>query len=399
MSADSVSTDEIERELDDTRFRLDATIGALQQKLAPSSMVDEAITYFMEGGGVEVTRSLARSVRDNPVPVALIGVGLGWMMFGRARRSDPDPQNWDDRRGMRDGRFGGGIDRGPYGRHSRPGGFPGNMPVHQPMPYEAAARDDLATRVQKAGAAVQRRADEAEGVFQERVEEARATVLGLTRQAGEAADSFRRRVEEALSAGAARVGSAMSDAADMAHDLADRGRATARDVYDYGAAATANARAMGSRTVDYVQDQPLLLGALGLSVGAVIGLLLPASRYERRVAGTVRERLGEAARDAVGDARDRAMRVADTVLDAAQDAARREGMEPPRGGVGPAMRENVADVAGRARRVVEETAAAGRGAVEREVAPEAGRHETPRPHVGTANAGRVGTDGDHRPVS
>ena len=93
------------------------------------------------------------------------------------------------------------------------------------------------------------------------------------------------------------------------------------------------------------------------------------------------------------------MRVADTVLDAAQNSARREGMDPPRGGVGAAMRENVADVAGRARRVVEETAAAGRGAVEREVAPEGGRHETPRPHVGTANAGRVGTDGDHRPVS
>ena len=50
-----MSTDEIERELDDTRFRLDATIEALQQKLAPSSMVDEAITYFKEGGGVEFT--------------------------------------------------------------------------------------------------------------------------------------------------------------------------------------------------------------------------------------------------------------------------------------------------------------------------------------------------------
>ena len=85
---------------------------------------------------------------------------------------------------MRDGRFGGGIERGLYSRHARPGGFPGNMPVHQPMPYEAAARDDLATRAQKAGAAVQRRADEAEGSFQERVQEARATVLGLTRQAG-----------------------------------------------------------------------------------------------------------------------------------------------------------------------------------------------------------------------
>ena len=175
-----------------------------------------------------------------------------------------------------------------------------------------------------------------------------------------------------MSAGAARVGSAMSDAAgtwpSTSRTVAGRRPATS---IDYGAAATARrARAMGSRTVDYVQDQPLLLGALGLSVGAVIGILLPASRYERRVAGTVRERLGEAAREAVGDARDRAMRVADTVLDAAQKPPGARVWIRPRGGVGAATREQVADVAGRARRVVEETAAAGRGAVEREVAPE-----------------------------
>ena len=55
---------------------------------------------------------------------------------------------------------------------------------------------------------------------------------------------------------------------------------------------------MGGRTVDYVQDRPLLLGALGVTVGAVIGMLVPASRYERRVAGSLRRRAGKTARDA-----------------------------------------------------------------------------------------------------
>ena len=84
---------------------------------------------------------------------------------------------------------------------------------------------------------------------------------------------------------------------------------------------------MGSRTVDYVQDQPLLLGALGVTVGAVLGLMVPSSRHERRLVGAMRENFGETARLAVGEAGERVARVAGTVVDTAQEAARREGFE------------------------------------------------------------------------
>ena len=49
MSNGWTDTGEIERELEDTRSRLDATIGALQQKLAPGPMVDQAVEYFTRG--------------------------------------------------------------------------------------------------------------------------------------------------------------------------------------------------------------------------------------------------------------------------------------------------------------------------------------------------------------
>ena len=75
-------------ELDDTRSRLDATLSSLQDKLAPASLADQAVTYFKEVGGVELGRSVSRSMRDNPIPVALIGVGLGWLVFSGARRSE-----------------------------------------------------------------------------------------------------------------------------------------------------------------------------------------------------------------------------------------------------------------------------------------------------------------------
>lgn len=326
MTRDPSTTAEIERELDATRSRLDATIWALQQRLAPKAMVGEALNYLKEGDGVDITRNIGRSIRDNPVPVALIGVGLGWLALNGSRWNGRDDEPWQDRPWMGRGRFRGedGADfddrgnGGDYHRHQ-------DERFRQPLPYEAAARDDLAMRAEEAGAALKREAEETESAFEDRIQDARAAVLGLTRRAGEAAESFRRRVEEAMHATAHRVGEAMQGAADMAGEIAGRGRSAARDFYDYGASAASGAREMGGRTVDYVQERPLLLGALGITVGAVIGMLIPASRYERRVAGSLRQRFGETAREAAADARDRAMNVADSMLDAAGEAVRREG--------------------------------------------------------------------------
>ena len=181
--------------------------------------------------------------------------------------------------------------------------------------------------------------------------------------------------------GAAKtVRSLASDAGDRLSHFADRGQAAARDLYDHGHAvargmrdradgAVDQVRDMGSRTVDYVQEQPLLLGALGITVGAVIGMLVPSTRPERRLVGSLRESLGDTAREVAGEARQRVVRVGQTVLETAQEASRREGLI---GADGPkpasATRDRVASVAGRARNVVEETAAAGREAVKRELA-------------------------------
>ena len=117
MREEWTDTGEIERELDDTRSRLDDTIGALQRKVAPGTMVDQAVEYFSEGGGMELGRNLGRSMRDNPIPVALIGVGLGWLMLANSRQTDGGGQGWRERRWMRDDRFGGGLDHDMYGRY------------------------------------------------------------------------------------------------------------------------------------------------------------------------------------------------------------------------------------------------------------------------------------------
>ena len=95
-SADSSTA---ERRVDEARGRLDANLDALQQKLSPGQMVDEAMSYFRHGSGAEFGRNLTRSVREQPLPVALVGVGLAWLMFtgSGGQRHEGTSSNLGDR--------------------------------------------------------------------------------------------------------------------------------------------------------------------------------------------------------------------------------------------------------------------------------------------------------------
>jgi hypothetical protein len=415
----SPDTNHIERDLEHTRARLDRTIDALQHKLSPGQIVDEGLSWFREGSGADFGRNLGRHVRDNPMPVALIGVGLAWLMVSSQRNRDMARGDWREQYvGDEAGREYAGYGQGTYGAEA---GLP-----HQPLPYEAAAYEDLATKANEAGSRLERRTDETEDAYHERVYTAKGSVLGVTRQVGEAMSTFRDRVEAAISAAAdrfrhmgsragsmaggagGRVSSMADRAGSMASEAAGRGRAGLRGLYGYGQSAAYNvregagyaawrARDLGSRTADYFQEQPLAMAALGITVGALLGMLVPRTRYEREMLGEMREGLRERAKEAVSDLGQRAGRVAETVLDTAHEATRREGltgMSP--GGVAAAAREQVADAAGRVRAVVEETATAGREALERELS---GRtSEEGKPGDGDASATSAATgrsSGEH----
>ena len=400
MSTDVNELDGIERDLARTRSRLDATLDELQQKLSPGELMSQAVTYIKEGGGMEFGHNLGRSVRDNPIPVALIGIGLGWLVVANSRKAEP-PTAWRDEprtggNGNTAGRYTGArVQHSAYA-----GSNHGSVAAHQSMPYQAAAYEDLATKAMEAGSRVERRAGETEDAFKERAGAAKAAVLGIARDAGEAASAFSERVEAALASATDRfkrmteqAGAMASDAghaaADMAGDLAGRGQAGLNTLYDYGEAAVgsvrdgadyavAQTRDMGSRTATYLQDQPLLLGALGIALGAGLGLLLPASRYEREVVADMRRGLLDQADEAVRDVQFRAARVAESVINTAQATTEREGLTgvTPQG-LAAAAREKVTDTAGRFRDVVEESAAAGREAVARELKAEP-RHDARR---------------------
>lgn len=84
---DNRHPDEIERDIADTRSELDHTLDALQDRLSAGSLIDQAKDYLRDGtsGSREFMTNFTESIRRNPVPAALIGIGVGWMMMAGAR--------------------------------------------------------------------------------------------------------------------------------------------------------------------------------------------------------------------------------------------------------------------------------------------------------------------------
>lgn len=82
------SSAELEREVEAQRHRVSDTIDEIQGKMSPGQLLDEVMDYT-KGGGMEFAQNLGRSVRDNPLPVVLVGAGLLWLMTGSGA---PQPQ-------------------------------------------------------------------------------------------------------------------------------------------------------------------------------------------------------------------------------------------------------------------------------------------------------------------
>jgi hypothetical protein len=76
------SAAEIEDEIRRTRAELGLTLDALAYQLAPHQLVGKGIdmiTESVKGNGV-VSIDVSEAVRDNGLPLALIGVGVAWLL-------------------------------------------------------------------------------------------------------------------------------------------------------------------------------------------------------------------------------------------------------------------------------------------------------------------------------
>ncbi|MGZ9809308.1 DUF3619 family protein [Pseudoroseicyclus sp. H15] len=75
------SPHEIERRIERERSELSATLDEIQNRFTPDAMIGE-VTRAIRANGEDVGRAIGRSVKENPVALAVTGIGLAWLIFG-----------------------------------------------------------------------------------------------------------------------------------------------------------------------------------------------------------------------------------------------------------------------------------------------------------------------------
>lgn len=85
---DPRDTRELQQDIAQTRTHLDATLNAIEQRLAPSQLMEEGLDYLRHSGAREYVSNLGHAAKSDPLPLALVGVGLAWLMISNGRRGD-----------------------------------------------------------------------------------------------------------------------------------------------------------------------------------------------------------------------------------------------------------------------------------------------------------------------
>jgi hypothetical protein len=79
------SPDQIQADIERTRSSLDETLSAIEHRLTPGQLVDQGIDYLRHSGAREYVVNLGASAKQDPLPLALVGIGLGWLMLSNRR--------------------------------------------------------------------------------------------------------------------------------------------------------------------------------------------------------------------------------------------------------------------------------------------------------------------------
>jgi ElaB/YqjD/DUF883 family membrane-anchored ribosome-binding protein len=125
------SIEELERDIEESRARLDETIDRIQDRLSVSGLVDDVVGSVRDTQFGSVVDQALEIVRRNPLPVLLIAAGVGWLMYRMAQ----------------DGRSSNAIRAGALEEESIPILNTGQARIYDPdMPTRHPTLDMLETR-------------------------------------------------------------------------------------------------------------------------------------------------------------------------------------------------------------------------------------------------------------
>lgn len=264
--------EEIERDIQRTREEVSSTIDAIQSKLSPGQMMDQAINYARTSLPADFGSNLNQQVRDNPLPVSLIGIGLAWLMM-----SDPNK---------------------PKRRTSTvydPVGASRRTPLGSGDPYDSYESYD-STYV-GAASSYPTSNDQEEGTVHRAMSRVSETGEGMKHKLSETSQGVKNRLSE------------------TGHRLSETGQGMKNKASDLGHRSQEQYYRAKTGFSHMLEEQPLIVGAIGLALGAAFGAALPRTQRENELMGHTRDDLMESAAQRVNEQADKLAEKTQQTLD------------------------------------------------------------------------------------
>lgn len=319
--SDNKSSAELQREIELQRTRVESTIDQIQEKLSPGQLVDELLAYT-KGGGGEFVASLQRNVTANPLPVALLGVSLAWLMAKPASATTSDREeastirsdrHWDDSINQRRGYQSGAED--DFDEYE-------DYPVTvisgtslQRLGNSADERGDTYSQfTDDAGKKFRARSDKGGNRAGHFIDEAGNSFKGFTNDAGEQIEHFRDEAGNLLEEASGwashtwqKAREKMHDARDAVRSQASAGKGKAGQASD---AMQDQMEHLNQTILNQFRDQPLVGGALAFALGATLGSTMPHTPQEDALMGeasdALKGKVGETASELYDQGKDKA---------------------------------------------------------------------------------------------
>jgi len=333
--SENKSAAELQREVEQQRSRLEDRIDQIQEKLSPGQLVDELLNYT-KGGGGEFISSLQKNVTANPLPVALLGVSLAWLIakpgssqpsYSSSSSSDRD---WDNSINNRRG----------YSAYEDDEDYPVAIITGSSLQRVSNQADESGNHFSEflddAGKKYRAASDTAGRRAGHFIDETGKRYKGFTNAAGNRVEEFRDEAGNLLDEATGWANHTWQRAREMLHDAQDAisgaSQAGRSRVSHAAGSAASRAGSLGSQVngqlgslnetiIAQFRDQPLVAGALAFAAGAAFGAALPHTEQEDAILGEaadqVKSKAAEQAHDIYDQGREKATEVYSDVAERA----------------------------------------------------------------------------------
>lgn len=336
------SPDAIKADIARTRQDMGNKLNRIQNRLSPENLKvqaqdavrefvnenTESLRNYLSEHSKEIGTGVAHAIKRNPIPAALVGLGLGWLLVESMGSNDSAQQNrptyyrgnqrseQDWQRYNSSGNYDAYGYEGttPYTNQSASAGFGEQYRYNSPDVGAYSTQGSYGYQGQRNESNWRsEQQTDAQGKVSELAQQAGEKWHEATDKAHDYAEQARQQASQLGEQAQQYVGQAQQYVGQARQQAGQLGEQVQQQAAYVSEQAGVYAQRAGETVQRSLEENPLIFGGVALAIGAVVGLALPQTRRENEMMGQWRDEVIHSAQEVAQDALQRAEKVVEEV--------------------------------------------------------------------------------------